>query len=118
MRHGELFIERLLGVAPELKEMYDEHVADNDVLLSHVFMGSVTRFVIASARDVDSLSVVQRLLDYFESQLVGGDAESIDLIRASFVENLIGEQMVVNKLKPMMGPALLREVGVVYRAGS
>ncbi|MFA7271052.1 MAG: hypothetical protein WC073_17080 [Sterolibacterium sp.] len=113
MDTDELFIERLLHVAPELKGAYDEHLVDNDMLLPHVFMGDVTRFVVTAATNVDSLAVVQRILDYFENELKAGEAESLELIRASFVENLIGEETVLNKLKPMMGPCLRGEIEAI-----
>ena len=113
MSTGDSFIERLLRVVPELKEAYDEHVTDNDMLLPHVFMGDITRFVIAEASSASGLSAVHRVLDYFESELRMGAAESIELIRASFVENLIGEKVVVNKLKPIMGLGLRREIETI-----
>lgn len=116
MGNGELFVERLLRVAPELKGTYDEHLADNDMLLPHVFMGDVTRFIVTAASSASGYPVVQRVLNYFESELRAEEAESIELIRASFVENLIGETIAVNKLKPMMGPCLRREVEAICGA--
>lgn len=116
MDTGELFIERLLRLAPELKGAYEEHLVDNDMLLPHVFMGDVTRFVVAAAEGRDDHAVVQRILDYLENELKAGEAESLELIRASFVENLIGESTVVNKLKPMMGPGLRREIEAICGA--
>ncbi|MEK6747633.1 MAG: hypothetical protein AABY83_00315 [Pseudomonadota bacterium] len=116
MDAGELFIERLLRVAPELKGAYEEHLVDNDMLLPHVFMGDVTRFVVAAAEGGNDRVVVQRILDYFEIELKAGEAESLELIRASFVENLTGESTVVNKLKPMMGTGLRREIEAICGA--
>jgi hypothetical protein len=43
------FIKELLRTVPELQPAYAEHLNDNDTLLPHVFMGDVTRFVIAEA---------------------------------------------------------------------
>lgn len=111
---GETFIEKLLLVAPELNTVYDEHVADNDMLLPHVFMGDVTRFVVDQASGVRNLSVVQRILDYFETELRSGSTESIELIRASFVENLIGEAMAVDTIKALMGTQLCKEVESIF----
>lgn len=108
-----MFIEGLLRVAPELKGAYEEHLFDNNMLLPHVFMSDITRFVIAAAERRDDRAIVQRILDYFENELKAGEAESLELIRASFIENLIGESVVVNKLKPMMGPGLRREIDAI-----
>ena len=43
------FVEELLRVVPELQPAYDAHLNDNTTLLPHVFMGDLTRFVIADA---------------------------------------------------------------------
>lgn len=110
MSNGEPFIERLLLAIPELKPVYAEHLADNDVLLPHVFMGDVTRFIVAELDQTRDADVVSRLLHYLESELNAGNADAIELIRASFVENLMGEEAAINKLRPLMGSALLREV--------
>lgn len=61
MPTGGLFIEHLLRIIPELKQAYDEHLVDNDVLLPHVFMGDVTRFIIAEANSANGLSVKNRV---------------------------------------------------------
>lgn len=113
MSAGELFIERLIHAVPELKGAYDEHLADNDMLLPHVLMGDVTRFIVAALSDADNHPIVRRVLDYFESELMTGGAESLDLIRSSFVENLLGERIIINKLKPLMGPDLRREIETI-----
>ena len=42
------FVEHLLSKFPDLQPIDDSHMADNGELLPHVFMGSVTRFVVAS----------------------------------------------------------------------
>lgn len=111
MSNGELFIERLLRTVPELKVVYAEHLADNDnMLLPHVFMGDVVRFIVAEANSADGLPILQKLTQHLESELGAGSAEATELIRASFVENLIDEKVTVDKLKPFMGSNLLREI--------
>lgn len=113
MTNSELFIENLLHITPELKEAYNEHLVDNDILLPHVFMGDVTRFVLSRANNASGLLVIQRILDYIEKELLTGDEDSKNIIRASFIENLIGENTTTNKLKPMMGPGLLSEIEAI-----
>ena len=114
MSNGELFVKRLLRAVPELNAVYDESLEDNDMLLPHVFMGDVTRFIAAEAGRTSGTSILQRFLRHLENELSAGDAEAIELIRASFIENLIGEKAVVNKLMPLMEPSLLREVEAIH----
>ena len=38
-------METLVQDIPELKPVYDEHIDDNDELLTHVFMADIVRFV-------------------------------------------------------------------------
>lgn len=111
MSNGKNFVERLLRIVPELKVVYAEHLADNDnTLLPHVFMGDVVRFIVAKANGAGELPILQKLTQHLESELDAGSAEATELIRASFVENLIGEKVTVDKLKPLMGANLLREI--------
>ena len=113
MATNESFIGRLLRIVPELKDAYDEHVADNDILLPHVFMGDVTRFVLAEISCIKGDVVVKRILDCLENEMLAGSAESMGLIRASFVENLVGASKAMPKLKLIMGPALRAEVEAI-----
>jgi len=111
--NGETFVWRLLHALPELKSTYDQHLADNDSLLPHVFMGDVTRFVIAKANNSGSHETLKRLFYFFEKELNSGDMEAKELILASFIENLIGEAMTVQKLAPLMGLDLRRKVKAI-----
>jgi hypothetical protein len=104
------FIEELLRRVPDLSPIYEEHLADNDGLLPHVFMGDVTRFAIASADERPRQSSVSTLFGYLEEGLRSGSGEVKELIRASFVENLIGETAALMVLKPLMGQELKTEV--------
>jgi hypothetical protein len=58
--NGETFVGRLLQVLPELKSTYEQHLADNDLLLPHVFMGDVTRFVIGRMKHSKDCSISSR----------------------------------------------------------
>jgi hypothetical protein len=110
---GEIFVGRLLQVLPELKAVHDRHIADNDSLLPHVFMGDVTRFIIAEVGRSGMHETLKRLLFFFEKELSSGEPEAKELILASFVENLIGETATVEKLVPLMGTNLRREVKAI-----
>lgn len=104
------FIEQLLSIVPELKLVYEEHLADNDTLLPHVFMGDVTRFVMTASRNTPGCAALRRLLMHVENGLSAGDDEVRELILASFVENLIGEHDALHILRPLMGSHLGKKV--------
>lgn len=107
------YIHHLLSVVPELREVYAEHIEDNDSLLPHVLFGDVTRFVISEARKGGHSSAMVRLLDQLESGLRDGDSEVNELIGVSFVENLLGEVETVRYLKPLMGERLRTELAIM-----
>lgn len=94
------FVEEVVRKVPELQPIYDEHIADYDENLPHVFFGDVTRFAIAeTARDGEH-DALARLLGKLESGLRDGPAEVKDLVIASFVENLCGETRAISVLNP------------------
>ena len=112
MGANEALIERLLQVVPELKPHYEEHLADHDKLLPHVFMGDVTRFAIRESATPPRLPVVERLLTVLEAGLSGPE-EVQELIVASFVENLMGEKGALKTLKPLAGPLLREQIEAI-----
>ena len=114
MSTNALFIEELLRLLPQLKSIYNEHLADNDdTLLPHVFMGDVTRFVIAETKKSKRRDILQRLFVHLEEGLKGGPKEVKELIVVSFVENLTGETAVLKTIKPLMRPLLKKEIEAI-----
>jgi hypothetical protein len=107
------FIDDLLQLLPQLKPIYDEHLADNDTLLPHVFMGDVTRFAVAEAAKPTSRHILERLLGHLELGLENGSEQVKELVVVSFVENLIGETVALKAIKPLMGPKLKKEVEAI-----
>ncbi|MEV6343288.1 hypothetical protein [Actinoplanes sp. NPDC051851] len=84
---SQAFVRRLVTDFPGLRPLYDEHIADNDELLDHMFFYVVTQWVVEgfqAGRDQEWL----RLLDYLDAGLREGDADVQELIGVSFVENL------------------------------
>ena len=103
------FVTRLTSTSLELADVYREHIADQGELLPHVLMGEITRLVIANAgrEQADWLST---FLQQLEAGLVSGNDDIAELVAVSFVENLSGENAVIQTLLPTMGEALRREV--------
>ena len=99
------FIDALLVRVPELLDAFHEHIADNETLLPHVFMGDVTRFALSEAERPNS-EVLRILLAHIEEGLNSVNDQVADVILLSFVENLIGEEKGIEVMKPLMGPSL------------
>lgn len=85
-------VERLVAHVPELRPSYDEHVADNGVVLGHVYFGDVTRFVVAdyeAARErADSSGPWRAVLTFLEEEYPHSDDDAKAVIEQSFIENL------------------------------
>ncbi len=80
-------IERLRGAVPEFGIVIDDHLAFYDEPLPHVLYGDLTRFVVA-AHDRGESELVERCLSFLDAELREGDAETRNLVEASFVENI------------------------------
>lgn len=80
------FIQDLVQRFNDLGSQLQEHVADNDEILPHVFMGDVTRYVLSDG------SQRQELVCHLNDAFVNGPTEVRDLIAVSFVENIESEE--------------------------
>lgn len=118
MDTSHAFVRGLLVQAPELQPLFNEHIEDNDELLPHVFMGDVTRFVVAlsansSSDDISSLASRQtliKILDFLEEGMQAGDDNVRELISASFLENLDQSDENYQSLKSHFGRSLLEQL--------
>jgi len=107
-------IEQILDCVPELRDAYERHVSDNDMLLPHVFMGEVARFVVEKAREntPESACLVDKVLALLEQAYERGDDAVQNLIGVSWIENLAKVGDVADKLRNLMGPVLRHELGL------
>src|SRR5688572_10644232 len=92
-------IRDLLAAAPELDAMLQEHLVGNDELLAHVFFGDLTRWLVAR-------EPVQAVLDVLEEHLNEGDASVENLIGASFLENVAGDEPGERAIQAALPPHL------------
>lgn len=102
-------VERLLDAIPELGPLHQEHLRDNDFLLPHMFMGSVTWFALEASRQPEGRHVLKRILDVLEAAALSDAKEARDLVTASFVYNLLGEEELP-AVRSLMGPTLLKQL--------
>jgi hypothetical protein len=101
------FLRSLVDAAPQLEATLLEHKrANRGRVLSHVFMGDVTRFVIEHASDPSYEAVLVELIGKLETGLREGSDQVKELVLASFVENLAGETNRLDALQRFMGPHL------------
>lgn len=108
MDRTHTFVTRLIEIAPDLRQICDAHLEANDELLPHVFMGDVTRYIVANIMRGNDLAVTE-ILKAAEQGLTPGSGLEV-LIKTSFVENLIGENEAISKLLRLAGPRLGAEI--------
>lgn len=115
MSADKQFVHALVKKNSVLKEVYDEHIKDNDELLPHVFMGDFTRKIVELDKNIRNkkaggaeIMIVKNIMDDLERWMTSGNNEVKELIIVSFIENLIDYE---NKeyIKIYFGKALLDE---------
>lgn len=97
------FCEELVRRFNELAPLLQEHVADYDEILPHVFMGDVTRYVLSGTPQREEL------LRHLNDALRNGGEEIQNLIAVSFVENLESEEKLQRALQGVEAEALREE---------
>ncbi len=95
--------------------VYSEHIEDNDILLTHVFFGDVTRFFVQEVQGGEAGDFVRRILAISENALEFGSTEVQELISVSFVENLVEYDDVLDIITPQLGSKFKKELEA-YRA--
>lgn len=106
-----VFIEYLIVEHLELKPIYDAHVEYYEEVLPHVLFGEFTSYVILLAADMDRNNIfLTGFLSSMEKGISSGEADVVNLIMVSFVENLMGEYEVIDQLAGICSPELLRTI--------
>jgi hypothetical protein len=106
-------VEQVLAAVPELRPSYDDHLREYEELLDHVFLGDVSRFVVA-AQACGADDVVDRTLSTLEALLRLEDVEIRELVSVSFVENIAWDEdeaseRVRERLPPLLADELRRQ---------
>ncbi len=113
------FIEKMLEKVPDLRNIYQEHLDDNDELLPHVFMADVTRFVLELLEnDLQNKSKTVEdkifiLLELIENALREGNEDVKDVIILSFLENLEQDDFKYSLLKEKLGRESLKNLNKI-----
>lgn len=87
-------VEQLSGIEPSLGALERSHLEEYGELLPHVLMADVTRFFVQQVREGSdsSRAIAARVAAALEAALKLGDDSAKELVLASFVENLVGEE--------------------------
>jgi hypothetical protein len=118
----ETFIQEVLSRSPGLRASYEEHLADYDELLPHVFMGDVTRYIMGMGGNSTAESAMEiekelsELLDLFEASLADGDEYVQELVVTSFLENLEASDPAYPKIKARLGQRLSEQLRTIEAA--
>ncbi|MBO0826667.1 MAG: hypothetical protein J2P24_02685 [Streptosporangiales bacterium] len=106
-------VDRLVARVPELRPAYDEHIADYDVSLPHLFFADVTRWTVADYEaNGDRTSGGWRdVVAFLEEEYEHSDDEAQAVIEQSFIENLPYPDEPGHGIEQHLGPQL----AAIYR---
>lgn len=115
MNDAATYIHELIEAVPRLQPLLARHVEYFDELLSHVFMGEVSRFAVAEfARCTDDggsgCPDLIALLAALEQGFCDGGEDVQNLISVSFLENVAEEAVVSPEFLSLFGSVLRREI--------
>ncbi|WP_433327508.1 DUF7674 family protein [Spirillospora sp. CA-294931] len=101
------FVRRLLVAFPELDDLYETHVFNNDGLLAHVFFWDVTQEVVQGFLGKESdVPSWRRFLSFLEEAYPGADTPVKNLIGTSFLYNLPWPGQEGAEIADALGPVL------------
>ena len=102
-----VFVGTLVKDVPQLASAYREHLQDNfGELLPHVFMGDVTRWVVAVSQHGNETEALSTLLARMDAVLGDPSHPCQELVWVSFIENLGDERTAVAAIRALSGPSL------------
>jgi len=110
------FVPTLLAEVPGFQVIYDEHLQAYDEVLPHVLVGDLTRYVVASYRQMrtdasgTARQVADRSLALLEQAMQSSDARLQELVSVSFLENLHQADEDYDDIKTLLGPHLVKEL--------
>jgi hypothetical protein len=97
------FFDRLISGVPEIGAVRDEFIREFDEVIPHILMADIRRFVAERAQDA---RFVDAVLGYLEEGMGSQDEYVVELISASFLENMDPSEPSYDALSSRMGPRL------------
>jgi len=109
------FVLDLIDRVPLLRPIYNEHVHDNHELIPYVFMGDVTRVVLALHDDTLRGNGVAderltELLDALETGMASSEKSVQDMIAVSVLEYLDTKGFALEDFRQRLGPTLRHQL--------
>lgn len=110
------FFKQMLEEVPDFAPIYDEHIADNDELLSHMLMEDYFRFIEEIIQNSEGPEVpddrIVKMLAVIEEGQINGDEDVDNVIGVSFLENLVygKDTKAYSVLVPKLGEHTLKEL--------
>jgi hypothetical protein len=105
----------LINRVPLLRPIYEEHVHDNHELIPYVFMGDVSRVVLALHDDALRGNGVAderltELLDALETGMASSEKSVQDMIAVSVLEYLDRKGFALEDFRQRLGPTLRHQL--------
>lgn len=118
MIDSESFAKELAGDDANVAALLADHLNEYGELLTHVFMGDVSRYVAHLYRDRQrgtqtSRDALQAILAKIEHAARFGDEDVKELVSVSFLENLVSECAEDPSFRALLGPSLKRELNLI-----
>ena len=116
------FVDDLVRRFPNLGPLLDEHIRDFDVVLPHLFMADLERYVgdlfRRSQTDIEDAAAlraeVKQIMDALEAGYAKGPDEIEELISVSFLEHLSRPRVEPGwEIRALVGPRMARQLKVI-----
>jgi hypothetical protein len=118
-RADERFVRQLASAIPDLGELLEEHIRDNDEILSYVFLGAYAwpwlEEQVNSGAD-QGLRAAHQYLEMLEAELARDNAQTRNLIDVEFLEWFEGPGH--EAIKAILPPVLRRKADARTRGPS
>ena len=100
-----LFINKTNRISNELKQVYEEHISDNNEVLIYLLISDYTRYIESIIYDLSKHKIVNEFLQNIDNALKTGNIKLSNEIYISFIENMpssIQEVVFKNNYKYIM----------------
>jgi hypothetical protein len=109
------FIDVLASAGPLSERVMLKHIADYKTVLPYVFCGDISREIVRTFEGADPKQTPGypeciRMLDIFDAGIRSDDPQVRDLVRTSFLENIVHPLRNSKEFRLVLSPALSNEI--------
>lgn len=102
---------------PNLLPLFEEHIADNREILTHLFIADIERYTgalfLKQASDQAAKAELRAILDELESIFKAGDDDLQNPISVSFLEHFPRPNEPGGGIRKLVGPSLAAELKII-----